>query len=86
MLLPTDNTLGEPAGEALGEGSRFREVLAAYRPDETTVTIWVYEESFAEFRALKKALYRMGYATAGRPLPRNVPIGGSPDGTKSAAQ
>ena len=85
-LIPTDRRLGEPVDEALATGSRFREVLAAYPPDGTTVTVWTYEDSFAEFRRLKESLYRLGYSTAGRPLPANHPIGGSPDGTKSAAQ
>lgn len=87
-LIPTDSDsrLGETTDEALAPGSRFREVLASYRQDKTIVTIWVYDDSFADFGRLRKELFRMGFAAAGRPLPAGTPIGGSPQGTKSAAQ
>ena len=39
-----------------------------------------------EQREVKKELYKQGFAVAGRPLPLGQSIGGSPDGTKSAAQ
>ena len=35
---------------------------------------------------LKKELYEMGYAVAARPLMEGMPIGASPQGTKSSAQ
>ena len=85
-LIPVAGLLGEPVDEALAAASRFREVLAAHSPETTTVTIWTYGDSFAEFRRLKKELFGMGFATAGRPLPDGAPIGGSPHGTKSAAE
>jgi hypothetical protein len=85
-LIPTDGQLGETTEEALAGGSRFREVLASYPADKTIVTIWAYQDSFADFSRLKKELFRIGFAAAGRPLPNDVPIGGSPQGTKSAAQ
>jgi hypothetical protein len=85
-LIPIAGELGEPIETALAERSRFREVLACYRPDTTTVTVWTYADSFAAFRRLKRATYRLGFATAARPLPEGTPIGGSPKGTKSAAQ
>ena len=31
-------------------------------------------------------LFKLGYLTAGRPLPDGHPIGGSPDGTRSSAE
>jgi hypothetical protein len=85
-LIPASGQLGEPVDAALGPGSRFREVLAQHDPQRTTVTIWTYPDSFEEFRRLKKELYQLGYAAAARPLPFDVPIGGSPQGTKSAAE
>jgi len=85
-LIPVSGELGEPVDAALAEGSRFRRVLAEHRPQKTTVTIWTYSDSFAEFRRLKKELYHLGFPTAARPLPNGTPIGGSPEGTKSAAQ
>ncbi|HID75489.1 MAG TPA: hypothetical protein EYP56_05770 [Planctomycetaceae bacterium] len=85
-LIPASSDLGEPVDAALGPASRFRRVLSGYRPETTTVTIWVYPDSFSHFRRLKKELFHMGFATAGRPLPEGVPISGSPYGTRSAAQ
>src|SRR5438552_534521 len=56
-------------------------------PDgDCAIAIWAYPDSFEEFRRLRKELYRMGYRIAGRPLPEGTPIGGSPDGSKSAAE
>jgi hypothetical protein len=85
-LIPTAGQLGEPLDAALAPGSRFRSALARFRPRRTTVTIWTYPDSFAELRRLKEELYRLGFPTAARPLPWGVPIGGSPEGTKSAAE
>lgn len=85
-FIPVSNDLGESLQEALAEGSQFRSVLAQHRPDKASVTLWTYDDSFAEFRQLKKELFHLGFATAGRPLPEGVPISGSPEGTKSAAE
>ncbi len=85
-LIPMSGQLGEPLDVALGPSSRFRSALARFNPARATVTIWTYPDSFAEFRQLKKELYGLGFATAARPLPHDVPIGGSPQGTKSAAE
>jgi hypothetical protein len=85
-LVPSDAVLGETLEEALAPDSQFRAALAAHDPRDVTVTLWTYPDSFAEYRALRKELFRLGYATAGRPLPDGHPIGGSPDGSRSAAQ
>ncbi len=84
-LIPTSSTLGEPVDEALGESSRFRQQIASL-PRDTTVTIWTYGDSFEDFRRIKEELFNLGFETAGRPLPEGAPIGGSPDGTLSAAE
>lgn len=86
QVVPVQSRLGEPADEALRDGSNFRRVLAQHSPQDTTVTIWTYPDSFSEYRTLNEELHRLGYATAGRPLPEGFPIGGSPHGSKSAAQ
>jgi hypothetical protein len=85
-LLPASTQLGEPTDQALLPDSDLRRTLHELSPDSTTVTIWTYPDSFTDFRKLKQTLFEMGYATAGRPLPQGVLIGGSPHGTKSAAQ
>ncbi len=85
-FLPSHNRLGETLDEALAEGSQFRRTLSRYRPDRTTVTLWTYPDGFDDFQKLKKLLYQMGFKTAARPLPFDVPISASPDGSRSAAQ
>jgi hypothetical protein len=86
ILVPVTEDLGEPLDMALQPGSGLLSLLRDYPPDRSTVTVWVYPESFEQFRQLKAALFKLGYATAGRPLPEGHPIGGSPDGSHSAAQ
>jgi hypothetical protein len=85
-LVPIAEDLGEPVRLALEQGSDFRQALAKILPGRTTITIWVYPDGFDAFRQIRKEMYRLGYAIAARPLPPGEPIGGSPDGTKSAAQ
>ena len=85
-LIPVSAQLGESVEVALGPDSDFRRALARFDPRRTTVTIWTYADSFDDFRRLKKELFTAGFATAGRPLPDGFPIGGSPEGTKSAAE
>lgn len=85
-FLPAHNRLGETVKEALAEGSEFRRMLARHRPGRTTVTLWTYPDGFGDFQKLKKLLYQLGFTTAARPLPFDVPISASPDGSRSAAQ
>jgi hypothetical protein len=59
--------LGESVDQALQQGSQFRSRLANVKG--ATVTLWVYPDSFEEFRAVKQELFRLGFLTAGRPLP-----------------
>lgn len=87
----TVEPLSEPHGEKLetvlaSEGNTLDIELAGRSPEKTTVTVWVYPDSFAEFRKLKEHLYARGYATAARPLPMDRPISGGPQGSKSNAQ
>jgi hypothetical protein len=86
VLVPIQDDLGEPLDVALREPSQFHSILSQYDPHRTTVTVWVYPDSFHHFRQLKAELFQRGYAAAGRPLPEGHPIGGSPDGSRSAAQ
>lgn len=85
-LLPVANGLGEDVSEALAAGSQFRQALPAADRGKATVTIWTYPDSFGAIRVLKDELHRLGHAVAVRPLPDGMPIGGSPEGSRSAAQ
>lgn len=85
-ILPVAERLGEPIDQALAEDSKFHRLIKSINPANTTMTIWTYPESFEAFRKLKAELHALGIPTASRPLPRNQAIGGSPEGTRSAAQ
>jgi hypothetical protein len=85
-LIPTSSQLGEPLEVALAAKSKLRDKLEMLSPRHYTITVWTYPDSFAEFRALKKELYGMGYAVAARPLMHGMPIGLSPQGSKSSSE
>lgn len=78
--------IGESIQEALSPGSRLRIELGGRQPRETVITVWVYPDSFEEFRLLKEALFEEGFLTAARPLPEGILIGASPKGSRSTAQ
>jgi len=78
--------IGEAIQDALSVGSRLRAELAGREPRETVITVWVYPDSFEDFRELKEALFQDGFLTAARPLPEGVLIGASPRGSRSTAQ
>lgn len=85
-LVDVEPNLGQPIAQALGRSSEFRSRIAAFKPQSTTVTVWVYPDSFDDFRALKAELFRLGFLTAARPMPMGEPIAGSPAGHRSAAE
>lgn len=85
-LKPAPGLAGETAEVALAEGSAFRSQLAKLRRGVHTVTIHVYADSFDAFRKIRKELYQLGFAVAGRPLSPEMSIGFSPTGSKSTAQ
>ena len=53
---------------------------------DTTLTFWVYPDSYTLYRKLQSFAHEQGFPVAGRPLPTGVAISGSPNGTKSASQ
>lgn len=85
-LHPMADNLGQPVAMALREGSELDSELDSRDPKNATVTVWVYPDSYAEFRTIKKYMFGRGFLTAGRPLPAGELIGGAPNGTRSAAQ
>jgi hypothetical protein len=85
-FVPVSPQEGEPTGMALAATSEFRRSVAALNPRSTTVTLWTYPDGFEAYRKLKAELYQQGFAVAGRPLPFDQPIGGSPHGSRSAAE
>jgi len=85
-LEETRDVLRESVEASLAQKGRLRAELDATRSNHTTVTVWVYPESFNEFRKLKELLYKEGCLCAARPLPRDMRIGASPQGSSSTAQ
>lgn len=86
VLVPVRDDVGEPLEQAIQAQSRFRSLLSSLDPDESTITVWVYPDSFDLYRQLKEELYQLGFLAASRPMPAGMPISGSPDGVRSAAQ
>ncbi len=82
--VPQSDELGEPVDEALSNpDSVFRQKLLKYVRDDTTITVFVYQDSFEYLRDVKKFIFSAGYQLALRPLPDNAPIAVSPEGTAS---
>jgi len=85
-FVPVTDDLGEPFDAAMQANSQFQNRLATEDPKITTITVWVYPDSFDQFHVLKSQLYKQGYLTAARPMPDSRFMGGSPRGTRSAAE
>jgi hypothetical protein len=84
-IIPEADFPSESAAEALSPGSVFIRRLQTSGLD-TTLTFWVYPDSFAEFRQLQELARAEGFTVAARPLPEGTPIAASPQGTRSAGQ
>lgn len=84
-IQPENNLRGETETEALTQGSRFYQALLEADPD-TTLTFWVYPDSYPIFRKLQKFAHEHGFPVAARPLPKGIPIAGAPNGSRSASQ
>ncbi len=85
-LEPTRELEEETVEQASVPGSLFIRQLMMSADHKTTVTFWVYPDSFAAYRELQKLVHAEGLRVAGRPLPFGVPIAGSPNGSKSSGQ
>jgi hypothetical protein len=85
-LETTPENRGESLESALSPNGRLRLDLSSRDPAQTVVTVWVYPDSFDQFRKLKAVLFDEGFLCAGRPLPEGMRIGASPRGSRSSAQ
>ena len=86
IIQPTSSTLGESVETALADSSKFSRLLSRHEPRRTTVSIWVYPNSFAEHAQIKDWLHERGYQMASWPLSQGRPISGGPDGFRTSAQ
>ncbi|MDG2015424.1 MAG: hypothetical protein P8J33_18105 [Pirellulaceae bacterium] len=86
VMVPTREGIGVPLEKAIQRGTDFSNWIDLSVPEKTTVSIWVYPDSFNEFNQLKQWLYERGFKTACWPLSQNSPISGGPAGYRSTAQ
>ena len=86
VIIPTVEELGEPVNDQLLTQSQFLRQLTGRRPEKTTISIWVYPDSFGELAKLKQHLHEEGFQVASWPLEFNRPISGGPNGFKTSAQ
>jgi hypothetical protein len=85
-FLPTSDDIGQSVEQALMPGSALHAYLQSHRKESPPVDVWLYTDSFDEFRHLKRALWEMGFPLATRPMRMHDTIGASPYGSKSATQ
>ena len=84
-FLPQPELVRESLDEALRPGSVFiRELQMA--DVKTTLTFWVYPDSYGTYRQLKEFAHAEGFTVAARPLEEGEVISASPWGSKSAGQ
>lgn len=86
IIKPDRETLvTETVEQAASSTSRFLVAIRSAPPD-ATCTFWVYPGSFETYQKFKSIVHQNGLRVAGRPLPEGMPISGSPQGSRSAAQ
>jgi len=85
QVQPAETLQPESPAEALTVGSSFLQAMREAKWG-TTMTFWVYPDSFEAYRKLQAAARKEGYRVAARPLPFGMPIAGSPRGTRSLGQ
>lgn len=86
IMVPVNESIGVSLEDAFKDASEFQSLIGLSAPEKTTVSVWVYPDSFNEFNQLKKWLYQRGFKTACWPLSKNNPISGGPSGYRSTAQ
>ena len=84
-IQPETSLRGEGEDVVLTQGSKFYQALVSSGPD-TTLTFWVYPDSYSLYRKLQSFSHDHGFLVAGRPLPTGIAISGSPSGTRSSGQ
>jgi len=85
-LVPEFENRGETFESTRNPLSEFSRAISRISPGRSTITLWVYPDSFMLYRRIRGELIAHGFSVAGRPLPEGVTIRGSPMGTQSAAQ
>lgn len=84
--LAESDELGERVEQALLPDSNFREILRAARKQSSVLVVWVYSDSFDEYRSLKKLLSEMDFSIAVYNRPMGTQITASVLGRDPKAQ
>jgi len=85
-ITPTSETIGQNVEQSLLPTGMLFQHLQAKRRQRPAVVVWLYTDSFDEFRPLKQKLWEMGFSLATRPMRPGTHIGASPKGSRAAAQ
>jgi hypothetical protein len=85
-LVAESENRGETYDATQNPISEFARAVNRITPGRTTITLWVYPDSFTLYRRIRADLVDRGFSVAARPLPEGLTIRGSPMGTQSAAQ
>ena len=86
VLKPLSRQTGEPLLTALADGSDFWGQIDHLNPNRTTVSLWVYPDSYDDLSILKKRLREKGFQIATWPLQFGKLISGGPSGFRAASQ
>ena len=85
IIEPTPQLIAETFEEAIAVNSRFRQSILS-QGTSASVTFWVYPDSYEIHRRLKALVHDSGFWVASRPLPHDLPISGTDNGSHSVAQ
>ncbi len=85
-VIPVSQQVGQNVEQSLLPGGVLHAHLLEQQRLKPAVVVWLYTDSFDEFRPLKRALWEMGFSLATRPMRPGTNIKASPHGTKAAAQ
>lgn len=84
-ITPDPSLDAETIARAVLPESQFRQQIEVAAPG-STVTLWVYPDSFRHLPAIREIAHGLQLRVAARPLPEGTPIAGSPGGARSTAQ
>lgn len=85
-IVPVSTEIGQNVEQSLLPNGSLYKHLLSLRHDKPAVVVWLYTDSFDEFRPLKRALWELGFSLATRPMKPGLNIKASPHGTRAAAQ
>ncbi len=85
-LIPEFEGRGETFEATKSPVSGYSRAINRLTPNRSTITMWIYPDSFGLYRKLRDELHARGFLVAARPLPEGMTIRGSPSGSLSAGQ